>query len=135
MAGIRVKNAKSPDETRTFVDKGKLDVLQLGDVSVGLAYFQPGWRWSEHVRPLAGTDTCESSHTGYCLSGRMRIRMDDGEEQDIGPGDAFTIEPGHDAWVLGQDVCALLDFTGFENYARPAVAARTQEARPGTMLH
>jgi quercetin dioxygenase-like cupin family protein len=135
MAGLKVKNVKKPDETRPFADKGHLDLLKLGDLAVGCATFEPGWRWSQHVKPLAGTKTCEASHTGYCLAGSMRIRMDDGEEQDINPGDAFTIEPGHDAWVTGKDTCLMLDFSGFEDYAKPKAARAPAGAEQRPAMH
>ena len=121
MAGIEIKSVKTPDETRSFAGKGHLDLVKLGDVSVGCATFEPGWRWSVNVKPIAGTSSCEASHTGYCLAGRMKIKMDDGEEQEIKPGDAFTIEPGHDAWVVGQESCVMLDFSGFEHYAEQRI--------------
>ena len=117
MSGIMIKNVSKPDETRLFQGKGHLDVLKLGETTVGYATFQPGWKWAENVKPIAGTDSCEAAHIGYCLSGRMRLKMDDGEEREIRPGDSFTIEPGHDAWVVGNENCVLLDFSGFTHYA------------------
>jgi quercetin dioxygenase-like cupin family protein len=89
----------------------------LGEITVGRGVLEPGWRWSEHVQPLAGTDSCEASHTGYVLSGRMRVAMADGVEGEAGPGFAFVIPPGHDAWVVGDEPCVFLDFTGMDEYA------------------
>lgn len=87
---------------------------------MGRAVFEPGWRWSLHIKPLAGTDSCRSAHTGYIVSGRMKIVMDDGESGDLGPGDFIQIAPGHDAWVLGDEPCVALDWTGYSDYAKPA---------------
>src|SRR6476659_9648587 len=87
MAQIEVKSFDSPDETRPFEGKGKADVLNIGGKVVGKAVFEPGWKWSENVKPIAGTDSCQVSHLGYVLSGRMRVYMDDGSEFEVGPGD------------------------------------------------
>ena len=95
--------------------------MHLGEVTVGLATFEPGWKWSEHVRPIAGTRAFEVAHLGYCLSGRLHVVMDGGEEKNVGPGEAFSIVPGHDAWVIGKEPCVLLDFAGYNHYAeRPS---------------
>jgi quercetin dioxygenase-like cupin family protein len=118
LATLEVKSLDSPDETRPFVDKGKADIVNVGGVTVGRGVFEPGWRWSEHVKPIAGTDSCQSAHTGYVLSGRMGVRMDDGTEGEAGPGDAVVIAPGHDAWTVGDEPCVVLDFSGMEEYAK-----------------
>jgi quercetin dioxygenase-like cupin family protein len=81
--------------------------------------FQPGWRWSEDVKPIAGTQSCQAPHAIYVISGRMGIRMDDGTEGEIGPGDIAMIEPGHDAWVVGDEACVGVDFGGYASYAKP----------------
>ncbi|MFV2120337.1 cupin domain-containing protein [Streptomyces sp. Act-28] len=120
MAGMIFRNFDSADETRPFEDgKGRLDLLNTDGGSVGRAVFEPGWRWSEHVKPIAGTDSCRAAHTGYVVSGRMRVVMDDGESGDAGPGDFISVPPGHDAWVVGDEPCVTLDWTGFGDYARP----------------
>jgi quercetin dioxygenase-like cupin family protein len=120
MVRPEAKNLDSPDETRPFADKGKADIVKLGGVTVGRAVFEPGWKWSEHVKPIAGTESCQSSHTGYVISGRQHILMDDGTELDLNPGDAFVIPPGHDGWVVGDEPAVALDFTGMEQYAKRA---------------
>lgn len=117
--GMEAKSLDSPEETRPFVDKGRAEIVKVGNITVGRATFEPGWKWSDHVKPIAGTDSCQSAHTGYVLSGRMRIRMDDGTEGEVGPGDAFVVSPGHDAWVVGDGACVALDFSGAEAYAKP----------------
>ena len=111
----------SPDETRLFKDgKGKMEVFFLGDSTVGRGEFEPGWRWSHHVKPIAGTPSCQATHTGYVLEGRMAVKMDDGSETEYGPGDFFFMPSGHDAWIVGDKRCVLLDFTGVAKYAKKA---------------
>jgi hypothetical protein len=119
MASLEAKNLGSPDETRPFAGKGKAEVVTLGGHTILRATFEPGWKWSENVRPIAQTDSCQASHTGYIVSGRMHIKMDDGAEREVGPGDAFVCAPGHDAWVVGNEACVALDFTA-PQYAKPA---------------
>lgn len=119
MAEMEVRDFQSADEVRPFVDKGRVEIVKLAGGTVGMGTFEPGWRWSEHVKPLAGTDSCESAHMGYCISGRMVVRMDDGTEKEVGPGDVVVIPPGHDAWVVGDEPCVQVDFTGMETYAKP----------------
>lgn len=111
------KSLTKPDETREF-PKGKLEVLKVGDLTFGRATFQPGWKWSECVKPIAGTKSCMVHHNGYVVSGRMHIKMDDGSELDIGPGDVFVCPPGHDAWTLGNEACVAYDFSGAVEYAQ-----------------
>jgi len=118
MTQLEAKSLDSPDETRQFVAHGKTDIVKLGDVTVGRAIFEPGWRWSDDVKPIAGTDSCQSHHVGYCISGRMGVRMDDGTEAEIGPGEAVVIPSGHDAWTVGDEACVMLDFAGMETYAK-----------------
>lgn len=113
-----VKNFESPDETRPFEGKGKADVLQIGGQTVGRGVFEPGWRWSENVKPIAGTESCQVSHLGYCMSGRMKVYMDDGSEFEVGPGDVAAIPPGHDAEIVGDEECVFVDFGEFGEYAK-----------------
>ncbi|WP_395657816.1 cupin domain-containing protein [Nocardioides sp.] len=119
MAAVESQSIDRPHERRPFKDHGHMDVVTLGDFTMGKGTFEPGWRWSEDVKPIAGTESCEATHTGFCLSGRMTVRMDDGTEASVGPGDVVRIEPGHDAWVDGDEPCVLLD-TGVAAYAKPA---------------
>ncbi len=118
MASMEKKSLDSPDETRPFA-KGKVEVVNLGGVTIGRATFQPGWRWSESLKPIVGTNSCQVFHTGYMISGRMRVKMDDGTEQEFGPHDAVVIPPGHDAWIVGNEPAIVLDFSGSAQYAKP----------------
>jgi hypothetical protein len=118
MAGIELKNFDNPDETRPFKGKGKADVVVVGGRTVGRGEYEPGWRWSENVKPIAGTDSCQANHLGYVVSGRMKVTMDDGRDGELGPGDVVSIAPGHDAEVVGDETFVFLDFSGFESYAK-----------------
>jgi hypothetical protein len=118
MATIDVKNFADPDERRMFEGKGYADVVNVAGRIVGRGVFEPGWRWSTNVRPIAGTDSCQVSHLGYVISGRMKIYADDGTEAVIGPGDIYAIHPGHDAETVGDEPCVSLDFGEFGEYAK-----------------
>jgi quercetin dioxygenase-like cupin family protein len=119
MPQLERKSYANPDETRTFLaDTGHLDLVSVGGVQVGRGVFEPGWRWSDHVKPIAGTASCQAVHTGYVLEGRMVVRMDDGHELEYGPGDVFHMPAGHDAWIVGNQRCVLIDVTGMANYAK-----------------
>ena len=113
------QNFDSPHERRDFKDHGHLDVVTLGEFTLGRAVFEPGWRWSNDVKPIAGTESCQVHHTGLCVSGQMTIKFEDGHELDLGPGDVVDIDPGHDAWTVGDEACVMLD-TGVAAYAKPA---------------
>lgn len=108
---LEVKTIEKPDERRDF-PRGHLEVLHLSGLDFAVGTFEPGWRWTESVRSIAGTDTCEVPHRGIVARGRMRIRMDDGAESEIGPGDVFVISPGHEAWVAGDETVVVYDFAG-----------------------
>ncbi|GGN93102.1 hypothetical protein GCM10011610_54810 [Nocardia rhizosphaerihabitans] len=119
MSAMIRKNFDDPEETRPFEqDKGRLDLVNLDSGPVGRAVFEPGWRWSEHVKPIAQTDSCQAPHMGYCLSGKLAVVMDDGEQQEFGPGDLMVVPPGHDAWVVGDEPCVMLDWQGVADYAK-----------------
>jgi hypothetical protein len=119
MATLESRNIEVADETRKFQANGHLDVITLGDFTMGRGTFQPGWQWSRDVKPIAGTASCMTRHTGVCISGQMTVRSDDGTELTIGPGDVFVLEPGHDAWTVGEQPCVMFD-TGVVSYAKPA---------------
>ena len=111
------KSTAQPDETRSF-DKGKIDVTNVGDVSIGRAVMEPGWKWSTSVKPIVKTDSCQVKHTMYVISGKLHVRMDDGSELEFGPGDTGMVPPGHDAWVVGNEPFVGVDFTGAKSYAK-----------------
>lgn len=111
------KSLNHPDELRIFT-KGELSLVSFGAMTLGRGTFQPGWKWSECVQPIAKTKSCESPHFGYVVKGRMHIAMDDGTHLEFGPGDAMFVPSGHDAWVVGDEVCEIIDFTGYGEYAK-----------------
>ena len=112
-----MKNVSSPDETRRF-SNGQIEVVTIGGGTVGRATFQPGWKWSQDVKPIAGTDLCEAPHFLYQVSGRMKVVMKDGREFESGPGDVAVIPPGHDAWVVGNEPVVVVDWGGATNYGK-----------------
>ncbi len=118
MAGVEKANLDSPSETRTFA-KGKAELVTVAGSTVGRFTFEPGWRWSESVKPIVGTDTCQNHHVGYALAGRMGVHGADGVESEIGAGDAYDIAPGHDAWIIGADTFVGLEFKSAADYAKP----------------
>jgi hypothetical protein len=113
------QNIEAPHERRPFQDHGYMDVVTLGAFTLGRGVFEPGWRWSNDVKPIAKTDSCQTHHTGICVSGQMTVQFDDGTEITIGPGDVVDLDPGHDAWTVGDEACVVLD-TGIAAYAKPA---------------
>jgi hypothetical protein len=118
MASVEVKSFSSPDEVREFAGHGQAAVVSVDDHPVLYGTFEPGWRWSQDIKPIAQTDSCEAPHLIYCISGRMHVAMDDGSESEIGPGDVASIAPGHDAWVVGDEPCVAVDFGGYAQYAK-----------------
>ena len=117
MPNTELKKMATPDETRKF-EHGQMDVVNIGGGTVGRATFQPGWRWSNDVKPIAKTELCEAPHFMYQISGRMHIEMKDGTVVEVGPGDVAVIPPGHDAWVVGSDAVVAVDWSGAANYAK-----------------
>ncbi len=111
------KNLNAPDETRTF-DHGKVDVVHVHEDTVGRFTLEPGWKWSDHVKPVAGTDSCEVEHHQVVLAGRLHVKTDDGEDFEVGPGEVLFISPGHDAWVVGEEPFVAIDWIGGSSYAK-----------------
>jgi hypothetical protein len=109
VAGVQLLDFDSPDETRS-PDKTRVDVVRLGDTTAARFAFEPGWKWSECVKPVVGTDSCQVRHVGVVQSGRLAVRHEDGSEAQVGPGQAYVIEPGHDAWVVGDERFVALEF-------------------------
>jgi hypothetical protein len=119
MVGLSRGSFESSSDIRLFTDgKGQMTVVDLDGMSVGRSVFEPGWRWSDNVKPIAGTDSCQASHAGMVLSGRLTVRMNDGSEETFGPGEVMVVHPGHDAWVVGDEPCIMLDWQGALNYAK-----------------
>ena len=119
MSKAEAKQFDAPDEVRPFTGHGHVDLVHLSTGDVGLATFEPGWKWSNDVKPIAGTENCQVGHVGYCLSGRMSVRMEDGTVIELTPGTVFHIPPGHDAWTEGDEACVELDFGGLTGCAVP----------------
>ena len=115
--GVMNRGMDNPDETRMF-DHGQVEVVTIGGATIGRYTFEPGWRWSESVKPIAKTDSCQAHHVGYVLTGRLHVLSDDGGEAEIGPGEAYEIEPGHDGWVVGDEAVTSVEFSGAESYAK-----------------
>jgi hypothetical protein len=116
MTGVEARDFSAPDETRA-PDKTKVEIVRMGGTSAARVALEPGWRWSECIKPVAGTDSCQVHHVGVMLSGTLHVAHEDGSENDISPGQAYVIEPGHDAWVVGAE-----PVVGFEFDSRAAEA-------------
>jgi class 3 adenylate cyclase len=114
---LRRKHFDHPDEIRT-VEKARIDLVELGELAIGRAVFEPGWRWSEHVKPIVGTESCQVHHIGYVVSGHLHIEMTDGASLELMGGDAFEIPPGHDAWVVGDEPWVSVDWAGRRLFAK-----------------
>jgi quercetin dioxygenase-like cupin family protein len=114
---VEHKDLSAPDETRSF-PHGRLDLVTVGGGQIGRLTLEPGWRWSEHVRPVAGTEWCEAPHFQYHVSGVLRIRTVDGHEFEAGPGAVTSLPAGHDAWVVGDEPVVVVDWFGASDYAR-----------------
>ena len=111
MSAMGKKSLSKPDETRS-VDHGKVELVKLGGVTFSRLTFQPGWKWSVSVKPIAKTDSCQVHHVGHVVSGRMVVKLDNGEEIEYGPGDVYDIPPGHDAWIVGNEAYVGVDVSG-----------------------
>jgi len=118
MAQMIKKNFDAPDETRP-IPHGKVEVVNFGELQPMRTTFEPGWRWSESVKPIVKTESCQVHHLTYFISGRMGVRMEDGSEAEFGPGDIGEIPSGHDAWVIGDEPVVGIDFRGGAIYAKP----------------
>ena len=117
MNTMQVKSLNKPEEVRTF-DKGKVELVKANGAMIGRAVFQPGWKWSESVKPIAKTKSCEAPHFQYHVSGTLHVKMDDGTEMDLKPGDISYLPSGHDAWVVGNEPAVVVDFQGMLDYAK-----------------
>lgn len=117
MARLQKRRFTEPDEVRP-IPNGQIDVVTLDDRVIGRMTYEPGWRWSKDVKPIAGTLSCQFHHVGVTLSGRLRVQMQDGVELEVGPGEVFEFPPGHDAWVIGDEPWVSVDFEAMRGYAR-----------------
>jgi hypothetical protein len=117
MEKAELKSFGKPDEVREF-PKGRVELIKIGGATIGRAIFQPGWRWSTSIQPLAKAKSCEASHLQYHVSGRLHVVMDDGSELEFGPGDVSYLPPGHDAWVVGNEPVVIVDISGMRDYAK-----------------
>ena len=115
---MQKKSFNAPDETRT-PPKTKLEVVKIGETTLMRATFEPGWKWSEHVKPVVGTDSCQVHHLICAISGQLKVVMNDGAELDISPGDVVDIPAGHDAWVVGDEPSVGIDIAAESSYAKP----------------
>ena len=121
MGEIKTKKFDEPDESLTLPNLiGQIVVL--GEIYISRTVSQPGWRWSIDVKPLAGTEWCQFHHQGVALSGQMHIMTAEGAQRIIGPGEAYDIPPGHDAWVVGDEPAISIEFQGVRGWGRPKVA-------------
>jgi hypothetical protein len=116
---MQKRSFDAPDEQRP-AGNGRADIINVGNMALMRLTLQPGWRWSTDVKPIAGTDSCQAPHLQYVVSGRGRIRMDDGTEEEFGPGDVAVVPAGHDAWVLGNEPVVAIDITGSAVWAKPS---------------
>ena len=118
MPRLQSKKFSTPDQVRQF-PTGRCDIVNLDEVSVGRFVFQPGWRWSKDVKPVAGTNSCQFRHLGYTVSGSLHVHMDDGTTMVINAGEAYEIPPGHDAWVVGDEPWTSVEFASAKNFGVP----------------
>jgi hypothetical protein len=114
---VEHRSYAEPDEVREF-PRGRAEILKVGGAEIGRLTLQPGWRWSEDVKPIAGTELCEAPHMQYQVSGRLHVLTADGTEFEAGPGDVVSLPQGHDAWVVGDEPVVVVDWYGASNYAR-----------------
>ena len=117
MAAYERKNLATPDEVRTF-PHGRVELANLESGPVARATYEPGWRWSNDIKPMAKTDWCQVNHAGYVLSGTMGIKMAGGDEFVVGPGELVTLGSGHDAWVIGNEPCMMIDWGAISTFAK-----------------
>jgi hypothetical protein len=116
MAGVESRNFESPDETRA-PEKTTVELVNLGGGQIGRYTFQPGWRWSECIKPVVKTESCQVEHVGYVVSGGLHVEHEDGSSGEVRAGDVYRVAPGHDAWVVGDDPAVFVEFQGAAHYA------------------
>ena len=119
MPGLDLRRFDEPDERVDF-ELGHTDLVTIGPLTVGREVEEPGWRWSTHVRPIAGTERCEYHHVGLQVSGRLMVESRNGDVGVIEPGDLYDTAPGHDSWVIGDEPSVRIVFQGIADWAKPA---------------
>jgi class 3 adenylate cyclase len=121
VAKVQSGSFDRPDEVRTF-DHGRIEMVNLGEESIGRQILEPGWKWSEHVKPVAGTASCDFHHLGLIESGWLHVEMDDGTVMEVGPNSVYEIPPGHDAWTVGDEPCISVNWSGIRTWGAPLLA-------------
>lgn len=114
---LEVRSHNQPDETRT-PKNATVEVVNLGSHSIGRFTFKPGWTWADSIKPVAGTDHCEKTHVGYCVAGEMQVWLKDGTKATVKAGDSYTIPPGHDAEIIGNESFVGIEFSSAATYAK-----------------
>jgi len=117
MSGIEITDFAAPDEVRK-PDHTMIEIVKIAGGEIGRYTFQPGWRWSDHIKPIVATDMCQTNHIGYVVSGTLHVESEDGSSGDMTPGSVYHIAPGHDAWVTGDDPVVVVEFQGAATYAK-----------------
>ena len=117
MAGIEINDFSSPDEIRRPDPTVNVEVVKMADGEIGRYTFQPGWRWSEHIKPVVGGTACQTEHLGYVVTGTMGIQTADGTAAEVNAGEVYHIAPGHDGWVIGDESLVVIEFQGAHTYA------------------
>ncbi|MDQ2649586.1 MAG: cupin domain-containing protein [Actinomycetota bacterium] len=118
MAGLEINDFSMPDEVRKPDPTVAIDVVKMAGGEIGRYTFQPGWRWSEHIKPVVGGDSCQTEHVGYVIAGTMGIQTADGTTGEVHSGSVYRIAPGHDGWVIGDDPVVVVEFQGAATYAK-----------------
>jgi hypothetical protein len=118
MQSLEINDFSTPDEVRSPDPHATIDVVKIAGGEIGRYTFQPGWRWSEHIKPVVGGDSCQTNHIGYLVSGRMGVSTDDGATGEVTPGCVYRIAPGHDGWVIGDEPAVVVEFQGAATYAK-----------------
>jgi len=117
MSGIEITDFSAPDEVRK-PDHTTIEIMKIAGGEIGRYTFQPGWRWSDHIKPIVATDMCQTNHIGYVVSGTLHVESEDGSSGDMTPGSVYHIAPGHDAWVTSDDPVVVVEFQGAATYAK-----------------
>lgn len=118
MSTLEINDFSAPDEVRRPDPTAAIEVVKIAGGEIGRYTFQPGWRWSQHIKPVVGGTSCQTEHLGYVVSGHMGVQTDDGTTGEVSPGSVYRIAPGHDGWVIGEEPLVVVEFQGAASYAR-----------------